>query len=207
MLTYKETRPWAKSIREKVVNRTMPPWHADPHVGAWANDRRLTQTEIDMIAAWVDGGAKEGDAKDLPPAPKFTDGWTIGKPDLVVPMPETFTLEANGPDEYQYFEVDPGFKRDVYVQMAEARPDNRRVVHHIIAFIKPPAPNDGKPQSSKEEMEKLRAEAERESAQYQDGFLLRTKADAPVQDDGCQLPNGGAGMGRSAKDDSFGNIV
>ena len=207
VLTYKETRPWAKSIREKVVNRTMPPWHADPHVGAWANDRRLTQAEIDTIAAWVDGGAKEGDAKDLPPAPKFAEGWTIGKPDLVVPMPETFTIEASGPDEYQYFEVDPGFKKDVYVRMAEARPDNRRVVHHIIAFIKPPAPNDGKPQPTKEEMEKLRAEAERESSQYQDGFLLRTKADTLVQDDGCRLPNGGAGKDRGAKDDSFGNIV
>ncbi|MGH9844522.1 MAG: c-type cytochrome [Blastocatellia bacterium] len=161
VLTYKETHPWAKSIREKVLDRTMPPWRADPNVGAWANDRRLTQAEIDTIAAWVEQGAKEGDKRDLPPTPKFAEGWTIGKPDLVVPMPETFTVEASGPDEYQYFEVDPGFKRDVYVRMAEARPDNRRIVHHIIAFIKPPAKDDGRPQPSKEEMEKLRAEAER----------------------------------------------
>lgn len=207
VLSYKETRPWAKSIREKVVNRTMPPWHADPHFGEWANDRRLTQKEIDTITAWVDSGAAEGVAKDLPPAPKFAEGWTIGKPDLVIPMPETFTLEASGPDEYQYFEVDPGFKQDVYVQMAEARPDNRRIVHHIIAFIQPPAANDGRPQPSKEEAEKLRVETERESTQYQDGFLVRTKADAPIHDDGCKLPNGGTGTDRSAKDDSFGNIV
>jgi len=208
VLTYKETRPWAKSIREKVLDRTMPPWHADPHVGEWANDRRLTQKEIDTITAWVDGGAKEGDIKDLPPAPKFVEGWAIGKPDLVIPMPEEFTLEASGPDEYQYFEVDPGFKQDVFVQMAEARPDNRRIVHHIIAFIKPPAPADsGQAQPAKEEMEKLRAEAERESTQYQDGFLLRTKADAPIHDNGCQLPNGGTGTDRNAKDDRFGDIV
>lgn len=206
VMTYKETRPWAKSIREKVVNRTMPPWHADPHFGEWANDRRLTQKEIDTITAWVDAGAKEGDAKDLPAAPKFAEGWTIGKPDLVIPMPETFTLEASGPDEYQYFEVDPGFKRDVYVQMAEARPDNRRIVHHIIAFIKPPQEEAG-PKLSKEEMEKAKAEFERESTQYQDGFLVRTKADAPIHDNGCQLPNGGAGTDRSAKTDGVSNIV
>jgi mono/diheme cytochrome c family protein len=207
VLTYKETRPWAKSIREKVLNRTMPPWHADPHVGEWANDRRLTQKEIDTVTAWVDGGAKEGNSTDLPPAPKFAEGWTIGKPDLVIPMPETFTLEANGPDEYQYFEVDPGFKQDVYVQMAEARPDNRRVVHHIIAFIKPPDKESDQPNQTKEEMEKLRAEAERESTQYQDGFLMRTKAEAPIHDNACQLLNGGSGTDRAAKDDRFGNIV
>lgn len=206
VMSYKETRPWAKSIREKVVNRTMPPWHADPHFGEWANDRRLTQKEIDTITAWVDGGAKEGEANDLPAAPKFADGWTIGKPDMIVPMPETFTLEANGPDEYQYFEVDPGFKQDTYVQMAEARPDNRRIVHHIIAFIKPPE-KEAAAKPSKEEMEKMQAEFERESTQYQEGFLIRTKADAPIQDNGCQLPNGGGGTDRSAKNDATSNIV
>ena len=57
VLSYKDLRPWAKSIREKVVNREMPPWHADPHVGEWANDRRLKQQDIDAIIAWIDGGA------------------------------------------------------------------------------------------------------------------------------------------------------
>src|SRR5262245_9411948 len=69
-LSYKDARPWARSIREKVVSREMPPWHADPRVGQFLNDPRLTQAEIDMITAWVDGGAKEGEARDLPPAPK-----------------------------------------------------------------------------------------------------------------------------------------
>jgi mono/diheme cytochrome c family protein len=194
-LTYKEVRPWAKAIREKISLKTMPPWHADPHYGEWANDRRLTQNEIDTITAWVDGGAKEGSPKDLPPAPKFVEGWTIGKPDVVIPMPEAYTLEASGPDEYQYFVVDPGFKEDVYVQRAEARPDNRKIVHHIIAFIQAPNAN-GKARVdisklSKEEIDKLRAQMEKNSTTYREGFLVRTKADAPVIDDGCASPTGG----------------
>src|SRR5262245_32817541 len=131
VLSYKDARPWAKSIREKVASRTMPPWYADPHHGEFKNDRRLTTAEIDTITAWVDGGAKEGDAKDLPPARKFTAGWGIGQPDLVLSMPEAYTVEASGPDEYQYFAVPTGFTEDRYVQAVEARPGNRRVVHHL----------------------------------------------------------------------------
>ncbi len=205
-LTYKDVRPWAKSIREKVARKTMPPWHADPHYGVWANDRRLTQAEIDKIVAWVDGGAREGEPKDLPPAPKFTNGWTIGQPDLVIPMPETFTLEASGPDEYQYFEVDPGFKEDVYVQSAEARPDNRKIVHHIIAFVRPPSSRP-RPNLSKEEMEKLRAKMEKESPRYREGFLIRTKPDAPVFDDGCSAPNGGRLAREGGQDGENGQLL
>src|SRR5688572_9627388 len=137
-LAYKDVRPWAKSIREKVLTREMPPWHADPHTGQWANDRRLTQKEIETIAAWVDQGAPEGDPKDSPPLPEFVEGWTIGKPDIVLTMPEEFTLDASGPDEYRYFQIDPKFTEDKYVQMAEARPGNRRIVHHISVIIQPP---------------------------------------------------------------------
>src|SRR5262252_3475954 len=139
LLSYKDARPWARSIKEKVATKQMPPWHADSHYGEFSNDRRLTQSQIDAVTSWVDQGAKEGDPKDLPPAPKFVDGWTIGKPDVVLQMPEEFTLEASGPDEYQYFEIPTNFKEDVYVQLAEARPGNRKIVHHIIAFVQPPS--------------------------------------------------------------------
>src|SRR5215471_17866500 len=194
LLSYKDARPWARSIREKVVSREMPPWHADPHYGEFANDRRLSKQEIDTISAWVDGGAPEGDPKDLPPVPMYADGWSIGKPDMVLQMPEEFTLGATGPDEYQYFEIPTKFTEDKYVQLAEARPGNRKIVHHIIAFIQPPAP-DGKPQPkfTKEDIEKFRAQREKESIFYRDGFLMRMKADVPVYDDGCALPNGGSG--------------
>jgi hypothetical protein len=189
LLNYKEVRPWARAIKEKVVKREMPRWDADAPPGHFANDRRLTQAEIDVIANWVDQGAKEGDPKDLPPPPKFVSGWTIGTPDLVLSMKEEFTLEATGPDEYQYFEIPTNFTEDKYVQAVEARPGNRKIVHHIIAFIKPPQKaNPNRPQLSKEEIAKLRAEAEKASIQYQDGFLRRTKADAPVYNDGCSIP-------------------
>jgi len=207
LLSYKDARPWARSIKEKVVTKEMPPWHADPHVQEFANDRRLTEAQINTIAAWVDGGAKEGDPKDLPPAPKFVDGWTIGKPDLVLQMPDEFTLEANGPDEYQYFEIPTNFTEDKYVQMAEARPGNRKIVHHIIAFIQPPA-KGGQPQPklTKEQIEKYRAEREKETIFYREGFLMRMKPDVPVWDDGCALPSGGGGEKRDGTGSSDGQM-
>ena len=199
LLSYKEARPWARSIKEKVVTKQMPPWHADPHVGQFSNDRRLTQAEINAIAAWVDGGAAEGNPRDLPPAPKFVDGWVIGKPDVVLSMPEEFTLEAKGPDEYQYFEIPTNFKEDKYVQLAEARPGNRAVVHHIIAFVQPPSKDGNQQQAhklTKEEIEKMRAQWERDSIFRKEGFLMRMKPDVPVYDDGCALASGGSGEKR-----------
>ncbi|MGA9771813.1 MAG: cytochrome c [Blastocatellia bacterium] len=134
-MSYKEARPWAKSIKEKVVKREMPPWHADPHFGEFSNDRRLSQKEVETIVAWVDGGATEGSAKDLPPAPKFADGWNIGKPDKVFYLPEEYNVPATGVVDYKYFTVPTDFKEDMWVQAAEIRPGVRTVVHHIIVFV------------------------------------------------------------------------
>jgi copper type II ascorbate-dependent monooxygenase-like protein len=204
LLTYKETRPWARSIKEKVVTKEMPPWHADPHFGQFSNDRRLSQAQIDTIAAWVDQGALEGNPKDLPAPPKFVEGWIIGKPDIVLQMPQEFTLEASGPDEYQYFEIQTNFKEDVYVQMAEARPGNRKIVHHIIAFVSPPSKDGKQKQMTKEDFEKYRAEAEKKSIFRNEGFLMRMKPGIPVYDDGCALPNGGNGESLDVKQESGG---
>jgi len=187
VLSYKDLRPWAKSIKEKVISRQMPPWHADPHIGQWANDPRLTQAQIDTISAWVDGGAPEGNPKDLPPAPQFIDGWAMGKPDVVIEMPEEYTVEASGPDEYQYFDVATNFKEDKYVQMAEARPGNRKVVHHIIAFVVPP----GQPSLNMVPKEQRSAALEgslKNTPFYRDGFLIRMKKDQPVYNDGSEVP-------------------
>src|SRR5207249_3141392 len=88
LLTYEEARPWARSIKNKVVARQMPPWQADPHVGVFANDPRLTDAQITTIAAWVDAGAPQGDPTDLAKPPTFTDGWQLGEPDQIIELPE-----------------------------------------------------------------------------------------------------------------------
>lgn len=138
LATYKEIRPWAKAIREKVVTREMPPWHPDPGYGHWANDRRMSQKEIDSIVAWVDAGAKEGNPKDLPPMPKFSSGWQIGEPDVIFQMPEAFTVPAEGAIPYQYFRVPTNFKEDRYIHAMEARAGNLSVVHHIVIYVREP---------------------------------------------------------------------
>ena len=116
----------------------MPPWHADPRYGRFANDRRLSRDERDTLLAWIDNGAPRGDDKDLPPPLKFTPGWKIGEPDQVFTMAADFTVPSTGVLDYQRFVVDPGFKDDVWVQAAECRPGNRKVVHHIIVYVLPP---------------------------------------------------------------------
>jgi len=134
LLSYKDARPWARSIKEKVTIGVMPPWHADPHIGEFANDRRLSQQQIETISTWVDQGAPEGNPKDLPPAPKFLDGWNIGKPDAVFYLPQEYPVPAGGVVEYKYFKVATGFTEDKWIQAAEIRPGVRGVVHHIIVF-------------------------------------------------------------------------
>ncbi len=137
LLTYQDARPWAKAIREAVASRKMPPWHADPHFGKFVNDRALTQAEIDTLVAWADGGAKEGDAKDAPPPRSFAEGWTIGKPDVVIEMPSEYKVPASGTVEYTYFVVPTGFTEDKWVEKIELRPGSRSVVHHIVLMARP----------------------------------------------------------------------
>src|SRR5260370_8201074 len=83
-LTYKDTRPWAKAIREAVLLRKMPPWFADPAHGSFQNDRRLSEQEIGTLAAWADNGAAEGDPKDAPKPVAFVEGWNIGNPAVLL---------------------------------------------------------------------------------------------------------------------------
>ncbi len=138
LMSYKEVRPWARAIREKVATRDMPPWHADPKYGEWKNDRRMSQAEIDLLLKWVDTGAKEGDPKDLPPAPTFASGWQIGQPDQIFYMPEEFTVPAEGAVPYTYFTVPTNFKEDRYIDALEARAGDLSVVHHIVIYVREP---------------------------------------------------------------------
>jgi hypothetical protein len=137
LLTYEETRPWAKAIKQRVVKREMPPWFADPAHGKFANDASLPQTEIDTIAAWVDGGAVRGDDKDLPERPIFAEGWSIGEPDVVLTIPE-YNVPADGTIPYLYFTVPTNFTADTWIAGLEIRPGNRKVVHHVIVSVLDP---------------------------------------------------------------------
>ncbi|HLJ46383.1 MAG TPA: hypothetical protein VKU01_10265 [Bryobacteraceae bacterium] len=138
LISYKDARPWAKSIRQAVLTKKMPPWFADPTVGHFLNDRSLSQSEIDAIVAWVDGGAKEGNPKDAPAPRQWVDGWAMGKPDLVLEMPNAFPVPASGQLEYQYVILPTHLKEDVWVVAAEVRPGDRSVMHHVITSIREP---------------------------------------------------------------------
>jgi hypothetical protein len=138
LMTYEQARPWAKAIKAAVVQRKMPPWFADPGHGKFANDSSLTRGEIDTLVQWVDGGAPQGDSKDLPAPRKFAEGWAIPQPDAVIELPTPFEIPVTGVLEYQHILIPSPFKTDQWVQMAEARPTDREHVHHIIAFIREP---------------------------------------------------------------------
>lgn len=174
--SYKATRPWAKSIREAVLSRKMPPWFADPHYGKFANDSRLSEAELSAVKAWVDGGTPEGDPKDLPPAPKFIEGWRLGTPDKVVDMGEDFSVTP-GLDSYEHFIVETKFKEGFWIRAAEIKPGNRQVVHHVhVNLIRDPAEAGS---TSIESMKSLNSFLERE------GKLTRVKMDSPVVNDAC----------------------
>ena len=113
----------------------MPPWKADPGAGDFQDARRLSQKEITTLAKWADSGAPEGNPKDLPPPAQFTDGWPLGKPDLVLQPDRAYHVDADGPDVYRCYVLPTDFTHDRYVGAVDVQPGNRAVVHHVIAFI------------------------------------------------------------------------
>jgi hypothetical protein len=137
LMTYTEARPWAKAIKAAVVSQKMPPWFADPKIGHFANDRRLNEAQIQTLAAWVDNGAPEGDAKDKPAPRTFQEGWNL-KPDMVISMPNAFQLPATGTIDYQYILVKGNITEDLWVKQAEMRPSNNAVLHHGKVWVRPP---------------------------------------------------------------------
>jgi mono/diheme cytochrome c family protein len=138
LLTYEDVRPWARSIKTKVTNREMPPWHIDRNIGItkFKNDPSLTDQEIATIAKWVDAGAPRGNPADMPAPRKFEelDQWFIGKPDIVITSDKPYVLPAAGPDNIVDILVDPGFTEDMYVMAIESKPADAasfKVTHHF----------------------------------------------------------------------------
>src|SRR6202790_206257 len=111
LLTYTDARPWAKAIKSAVVTKKMPPWFADAKYGHFANERTLSETDINTLVSWVDNGAQEGNAKDKPAPMTFTDGWNI-KPDIIVEMPKPYALQATGTINYKFILVKANFQQD-----------------------------------------------------------------------------------------------
>ena len=136
LMTFESARPWAQAIKRRVANREMPPWTADPTVGKFKNDPRLSQAEIDTIVSWVDEGAVRGDDRDLPVAPQFAAGWTIGQPDAIFEAQEHAVPES-GTIPYLYFRIPTNLTEDKWLQAIEISPSARAVVHHVIAYAQP----------------------------------------------------------------------
>ncbi len=144
LLTYEESRPWARSIKREVMSGAMPPWHADPAYGEFSNDRRLSEEDVQTISDWVDAGAPRGNPEDLPELPEFLEGWQLspllGPPDAVFQMEEDFIVPASGPDINPSIEVPMPLDGDKWLIAAEVR-GNPRVVHHNVVSVYGP---DGK---------------------------------------------------------------
>ncbi|WP_182864687.1 redoxin domain-containing protein [Rhodopirellula sp. JC639] len=132
---YEDVAAWAETLCEVVEDERMPPWHANPKHGDFANDARISEEEKQLLYDWVDNGSPEGDREQLPPAKEFIDGWALGSPDLVVRMPEPITVSATGVMDYQYVTIDPEFTEGKWVRASEIRPGVRSVVHHILVFV------------------------------------------------------------------------
>ena len=134
LLNYEDVSKRAKQITTVTASRSMPPWKADSH-GEFVNERRLTTAEIADISEWSKSGAPMGDAKDLPPMPKFPVGWKMGTPDRVVGMSEPFKVGAEGRDIYRCFVIPSSSTTDQYISSFEVHPGNKAIVHHVIAYI------------------------------------------------------------------------
>jgi mono/diheme cytochrome c family protein len=135
LMTYDDAVRHADMLKEVTTQRRMPPWHADPRFGHFSNDRRLSKADIDTLAAWVDNGTPKGDDKDLPAAINWPKGWVHGEPDVVFTMPKGFEVPAEGTLAYQNWYIDTNFTEDKWVTVAEAKPGNPAVVHHVVVYV------------------------------------------------------------------------
>jgi tetratricopeptide (TPR) repeat protein len=135
LLTYREAKERAPLIAVAVESRRMPPWLPERGFGEFEGERRLTNVQIGLIKQWVEEGAVEGSPADLPPAPEWAEGWQIGEPDLVVEIPEPYTLHAQGPEVFRNFVIPIPVSDARYVRAVEFRPGNARAVHHAVMMI------------------------------------------------------------------------
>lgn len=132
LLSYRDVSKRAQLIQAAVEERSMPPWRAEHGFGHFSDERRLTDEQVATIVRWIKDGTPEGDPADLPEPPKFTAGWQLGEPDMILKMAEPFALAAEGPDLYQCFVIPLQIPKGKYLQSVEYRPGNRKIVHHAV---------------------------------------------------------------------------
>jgi hypothetical protein len=161
LATYEEARPWAKAIKEEMLEKRMPVWHAVKGFGEFRNSPRLTQREMDLIVNWVEGGAPKGEDKDYPKKPLYSDDWPLGKPDAVLSLKEEQKI-ASDTDEVRSFSLPTNFKEDRWLTAIDLRPSNGAVVLSATIYLessresgvgsresaKPEARSTGKPSGS-----------------------------------------------------------
>jgi hypothetical protein len=131
-LSYADVKKRARQIVQVTADRYMPPWKSVEGHGRFVDERRLSADEIALVARWVEQGAVEGDAADLPKTPQFSDSWKLGEPDILVTMPEPYAIPADGPDIYRNFVLPLAVPAGKYIKALEYRPSNRRIVHHAV---------------------------------------------------------------------------
>lgn len=203
LLDYKTARPYARAIRAAVESRKMPPWFADPQYGHFSNDPSLPEKEIQTIRAWVDSGALEGDAKDLPPQPMFAAGFKLGPPDIIIDIGEDFVIPP-GDDVRKTFTVPTNFAEGKWIRAAEVLPGNPKLVHHVHLGMSA----GGGPGADLDEEGQRRQARQQPSNSRDDGRSLelwallhdgqkRLRDNAPIVNDACAgnlppLPNLGA---------------
>ena len=137
---YDDVVAWSEMIFEVTDQKRMPPWHANPDIGHFANDRSMSTAELQKLHEWIRGGCPAGDLDSLPPNKTYVDGWQLPRaPDVVFDMhTQPVDVPATGEVKYRHYVVDPKFTEDKWITAAEIRPGNRNVVHHILVFARTP---------------------------------------------------------------------
>ena len=130
LLTYADAKRHAGEIAAVTRKRIMPPWKADPDNGPFVGQHPLSDAEIQRIQEWVDGDALEGDPRGVAPPPRDESGWRLGPPDMIVTLPQPYSLQADGTDVFRIFVIPVPVTKTRFVRGLEFRPGNARVVHH-----------------------------------------------------------------------------
>jgi hypothetical protein len=138
LVTYEQTKLFARQIADNARSRRMPPWFADPCCGHFADDPSLSDKQIATFVNWFETKYPAGDTNDAPSAPHWVEGWNISQPDVILKMPKPVSIPADGDIEYTYEIVPTNFTEDKWIRMSQIRPSSRQHVHHAVVYIRPP---------------------------------------------------------------------